>query len=103
MAGYKNPTPPEFVDAANVATCKIIEKLYAQGWKEGAEKVDVYTVNVPVRLSFLTRSAEFASSFTTSTEILISAALPRDPLLPHGPVHHDAPHGLRLSLQAPRG
>ncbi|GAA5835188.1 hypothetical protein JCM11251_006639 [Rhodosporidiobolus azoricus] len=47
MEGYK-PPPKEFVDAAVKESCKIVEKLCSVGWGEGQEKVDVYSVNVPL-------------------------------------------------------
>ncbi|GAA5849970.1 hypothetical protein JCM8547_000967 [Rhodosporidiobolus lusitaniae] len=47
MEGYK-PPPKQFVDAAVKETCKIIQRLYDLGWGEREDKVDVYSVNVPL-------------------------------------------------------
>lgn len=48
MEGYK-PPPQEFVDAAVKLSCQVVERLYKLGFGEGDSKVDVYSVNVPVR------------------------------------------------------
>jgi len=48
MEGWK-PPPQEFVEAATSVSRDVVERLYDVGWGEGDERVDVYTVNVPVR------------------------------------------------------
>jgi len=50
MEGYK-PPPPEFLTAASALSYEIVKRLYEVGWGEGEDRVDVYTVNVPVRRS----------------------------------------------------
>lgn len=49
MEGYK-PPGQELVDAAVQVSCDVIQRLHKLGWGEGANKVDVYSVNVPVSL-----------------------------------------------------
>lgn len=52
MEGYK-PPGQNLVDAAVEVSCDVVQRLYNLGWGEGANKVDVYSVNVPVSV-FLT-------------------------------------------------
>ncbi|GAA6001781.1 hypothetical protein JCM10207_002317 [Rhodosporidiobolus poonsookiae] len=47
MEGYKPPAP-EFVTAAVDISCKIVRRLVELGWGEGEDRVDVYSVNVPL-------------------------------------------------------
>lgn len=47
MEGYK-PPGQNLIDAAVTHSCDVIERLYKLGWGEGPNKVDVYSVNVPV-------------------------------------------------------
>ncbi|GAA6047348.1 hypothetical protein JCM3770_001900 [Rhodotorula araucariae] len=47
MEGFK-PPPPEFVAAASKLSCEIVKRLYDVGWGEGANRVDVYSVNIPL-------------------------------------------------------
>ncbi|GAA5914782.1 hypothetical protein JCM8208_005700 [Rhodotorula glutinis] len=47
MEGWK-PPPQEFVEAATNVSRDVVERLYDVGWGEGDERVDVYTVNVPL-------------------------------------------------------
>ncbi|BGP44781.1 hypothetical protein JCM10450v2_000595 [Rhodotorula kratochvilovae] len=47
MEGYK-PPPQEFVVAASKLSCEVVRRLYEVGWGEGEERVDVYSVNVPL-------------------------------------------------------
>jgi tubulin--tyrosine ligase len=98
MAGYKNPTPTEFVMAANEATCKIVKKLYEEGWKEGGEKVDVYSINVPVRLPFpLSPDLHGSGGNSPHSE----TAPPRNRLFPLRPMDNNGQNGLRFLVQAP--
>ncbi|KAM0756167.1 sure-like protein [Meredithblackwellia eburnea MCA 4105] len=52
MTGYK-PPPQNLVDGAVKAACSVVKQLWEMGWGEGADKVDVYTVNVPILPSVL--------------------------------------------------
>ncbi|GAA5949640.1 hypothetical protein JCM3765_002737 [Sporobolomyces pararoseus] len=52
MEGYK-PPGQELVDEAVTLSCAIIERLYKLGWAEGENKVDVYSVNVPLMPTIL--------------------------------------------------
>ncbi|GAA5976820.1 hypothetical protein JCM11641_000880 [Rhodosporidiobolus odoratus] len=47
MEGYK-PPPKEVVDAAIKLAAQVVQRLVAEGWKDGEEKVDVYSINVPL-------------------------------------------------------
>lgn len=47
MTHYK-PPGKELVDAAAKVSCQLVQRLYDLGWGEGANKCDVYSVNVPV-------------------------------------------------------
>lgn len=51
MTDYKPPTQ-DLVEGAILASCKVVKQLWELGWgEEGKDRVDVYTVNVPVRIS----------------------------------------------------
>ncbi|GAA5838314.1 hypothetical protein JCM5353_006847 [Sporobolomyces roseus] len=52
MEGYK-PPGQNLVDAAVGVSCDVVQRLYNLGWGEGANKVDVYSVNVPLMPSIL--------------------------------------------------
>ncbi|GAA5922345.1 5'/3'-nucleotidase SurE [Sporobolomyces koalae] len=52
MEGYK-PPPQEFIDAAVGVSCDVVERLSRLGWGDGPNKVDVYSVNVPLMPSLL--------------------------------------------------
>ncbi|GAA5870075.1 hypothetical protein JCM16303_001888 [Sporobolomyces ruberrimus] len=52
MEGYK-PPGQELIDAAVQLSCDVIERLYKLGWGEGENKVDVYSVNVPLMPSIV--------------------------------------------------
>ncbi|GAA6061696.1 hypothetical protein JCM10212_005988 [Sporobolomyces blumeae] len=52
MEGYK-PPGQDLVDAAVKLSCDVIKRLYSVGWGEGANKVDVYSVNVPLMPSIV--------------------------------------------------
>lgn len=57
MTDYKPPTE-DLVDGAILASCKVVKQLWELGWgEEGKDRVDVYTVNVPVRALFCVRRA----------------------------------------------
>jgi broad specificity polyphosphatase/5'/3'-nucleotidase SurE len=47
MGGYK-PPPDALVTSGIEASCNVIKKLWETGWGEGKDRVDVYSVNVPV-------------------------------------------------------
>lgn len=47
MEGYK-PASPEMTAGATRNSVEVCRRLWELGWGKGAEKVDVYTVNVPV-------------------------------------------------------
>lgn len=51
MTGYK-PPPVDMVEAGIRESCKVMQQLWNLGWGsvETGDKVDVYSVNVPVRL-----------------------------------------------------
>jgi hypothetical protein len=53
MEGYKPPSQ-ELVDRAVELSGQVIEKLFKLGWGEGENKVDVYSINVPVSLALST-------------------------------------------------
>lgn len=47
MAGYKPPSN-DLVEAATRISCQLIQQLWDIGFGEGTDKVDVYSVNIPV-------------------------------------------------------
>ncbi|KAK4703582.1 hypothetical protein P7C70_g2635, partial [Phenoliferia sp. Uapishka_3] len=50
MTGYKPPSS-DLVDGAIKASCEVVKKLWEEGWSgenEEKERVDVYSVNVPI-------------------------------------------------------
>lgn len=56
MEGYK-PPGDAIVDGALSSSCKVIKQLWELGWgQEGPERVDLYSVNVPVSTSRLPSS-----------------------------------------------
>ncbi|GAA5908221.1 5'/3'-nucleotidase SurE [Sporobolomyces salmoneus] len=52
MEGYK-PPGKELVDRAVELSCMVIERLFKLGWGKGENKVDVYSVNVPLMPTIL--------------------------------------------------
>ncbi|CEQ38966.1 SPOSA6832_00437, partial [Sporobolomyces salmonicolor] len=52
MEGYK-PASDDLVDAAVKVSCDVVKRLFELGWGEGPDKVDVYSVNVPLMPSIL--------------------------------------------------
>lgn len=48
MEGFK-PASEELVAGGIKASCQVVKQLWELGWGEGVERVDVYSVNVPVR------------------------------------------------------
>lgn len=54
MEGYK-PASEELVAGGIKASCQVVQQLWELGWGEGAERVDVFSVNVPVRSSLFSR------------------------------------------------
>jgi tubulin--tyrosine ligase len=49
MTGHKPPTQA-ILDGAVKSSCAVVKKLWETGWGEGASKVDVFSINVPVSL-----------------------------------------------------
>jgi 5'/3'-nucleotidase SurE len=47
MSGYKPPSG-DLVEAATKLSCQLIEQLWEVGFGEGHDKVDLYSVNIPV-------------------------------------------------------
>lgn len=56
MEGHKPPAQA-LVDGAMKASCEVVKQLWELDWGAGKERVDVFSVNVPVSSS-LARSSE---------------------------------------------
>lgn len=52
MEGFK-PPGQELVDEAVTLSCRVIDRLYKLGWGQGENKVDVYSINVPLMPTIL--------------------------------------------------
>lgn len=61
---FKEFSPPtrEVVDAAVRLSCDVIERLFKLGFGQGEDKVDVYSVNVPVSLLMIGLLCAFQTS-----------------------------------------
>lgn len=86
MAPYKGDLlTPEIVNGGIRESCKVVKKLYELGWGEGSDKVEVYTVNVPLQPELLEEGGarvEFTTMARTYYGRLFKSTSKAGPLSP---------------------
>ena len=67
MDGHK-PPGADLVEGALKASCEVMKQLWEMDWGEGLERVDLFSVNVPVRLSTSDHLSSSTSSLTPKSD-----------------------------------